>query len=93
MGGPTSGHRGVGALLVGPCLQRLLGQLLQVPAGGGAEALQGQGHVLLPDEKRPHHTFGGVQQVCERHLDTGTWDRCPQAQLQTQLDLASSLRP
>lgn len=71
-GGPTGRHRGVGAQLVGPRLQGLLGQLLQVAAGGGAEALQGQRHVLLPDEECPHHTLGSVQQVREGHLQTRT---------------------
>lgn len=91
MGGPTSGHGGVRALLVGACLQGLLGQLLQVPAGGGAEALQRQGHVLLPDEQRPHHTLGRIQQVCEGHLETEMWTRSPRSQ--TQPALTSFLRP
>ena len=91
MGGPTSGHRGVRALLIGPCLQGLLGQLLQVPAGGGADALQRQGHVLLPDEECPHHALGCVQQVCEWHLETGTWNHSPWSLSQTRLTLTSSL--
>ena len=91
MGGPTSGHGGVGALLVGACLQGLLGQLLQVPAGGRAEALQRQGHVLLPDEECPHHALGCIQQVCEGHLETEMWTRSPQSQ--TQPALTSFLRP
>lgn len=93
VGGPTSGHRGVGALLVGPRLQRLLGQLLQVPAGGGAEALQRQRHVLLSDEEGPHHTLGCVQQVCEWHLQTRTCDHCPWSQTQARLTLTCSLKP
>lgn len=60
MGAPTGRHRGIRALFIGSRLQGLLSQLLQVATGGGAEALQGQGHVLLPDEECPHHTFGCI---------------------------------
>lgn len=59
-GAPTGRHRGIRALLIASRLQGLLCQLLQVAAGGGAEALQGQGHVLLPDEECPYHTFGCI---------------------------------
>lgn len=62
-------------LLVEVQVQRPLTQLLQVASRGPAEALQRQAHVLLPDEQSLHHTFGGVQQICEGNLDGKTTEK------------------
>lgn len=59
-------------LLIDIEVQRSLTQLLQVPSGGPAEALQRQAHVLLSDEQSFHHTLGSIQQICEGNLDGGT---------------------
>lgn len=55
-------------LLIDIQVQRSLTQLLQVPGGGPAEALQRQAHVLLSDEQSFHHTLGRIQQICEGNL-------------------------
>lgn len=58
-------------LLVDIQVQRSLAQLLQVPGGGPAEALQRQAHILLPNEQSLHHTFGSIQQIREGNLGGG----------------------
>lgn len=62
-------------LLIDIQVQRSLTQLLQVTSGGRAETLQRQAHILLSNEQSLHHTFGGVQQICEGNLDGRTIER------------------
>lgn len=59
-------------LLIEVQVQWSLTQLLQVTSGGPAETLQRQAHILLSNEQSLHHTFGGIQQICEGNLNGRT---------------------